>query len=449
MKRALYPRVRLLAASLLIACSSQWLAAASSPWTKSNRIAISADGNPDADPDDIGATPFTLAILAKAGLQENLVHYDFNNFLEYKPIEPQHNRMWVSAMGGQARWGFDSDRFHDAAYDPDAAVRSLSTVINQSTSTDPLYLIAAGPMELIYRALEAADVTARQHVIIVSHHNYNEYVTPRLWQRNWNDVQELVPNIGYLRIVDQNGYGGNGLKGTDDADFDWLRDHADPNLNWVYERIVEGKPDVSDAGILSWLININGEDERVSIDQMREWFGPAVIPTTGDARLTPEAPLARQPVVNPPQSDRIFQEVGGRIVIEAESVPRVENWALERTISGYSGRGYIHWKLPDPNGVSHKQQGTLLYKLRISNPGNYRMAFKSSNQGASAYDQSNYCWTIMGLNPISPYGTTRGTHLAMTKEAFEAENSFSWETEHHNYGTVARKEGKVTAPCMR
>ncbi|MEN1681449.1 MAG: hypothetical protein AAGJ46_17855, partial [Planctomycetota bacterium] len=43
-----------------------------SPWRRGDRIAISADGNPDADPDDIGATPMTLAILAKAGLQESL-----------------------------------------------------------------------------------------------------------------------------------------------------------------------------------------------------------------------------------------------------------------------------------------------------------------------------------------------------------------------------------------
>ena len=42
--------------------------AAESPWTSANRIVISADGNPDADADDVGATPFTLAVLAKAGL---------------------------------------------------------------------------------------------------------------------------------------------------------------------------------------------------------------------------------------------------------------------------------------------------------------------------------------------------------------------------------------------
>lgn len=64
---------------------------ADSPWTPGNRIAISADGNPDADADDVGATPFALAVLAKAGLQNSLVHYDFNNFLKYKRIDSGDN----------------------------------------------------------------------------------------------------------------------------------------------------------------------------------------------------------------------------------------------------------------------------------------------------------------------------------------------------------------------
>ena len=184
--------MRWLAVVLLAGCLSGAMEAAVSPWQSHHRIAISADGNPDADADDVGATPFSLAILAKAGLQDNLVHYDFNNFLEYKKIEPDDNRMWVSAMGAQARWGFEADVFFDAAIDPEGAVANLRRVINASTSADPLYLIVAGPMELIYRALEGADESAREHVRLVSHHDYNEYFKPRLWQRNWNDCWTLM-----------------------------------------------------------------------------------------------------------------------------------------------------------------------------------------------------------------------------------------------------------------
>lgn len=437
----------LVSAALLVGsvhCAT--LEATESPWVGSNRIAISADGNPDADADDVGATPFTLAVLAKAGLQDNLVHYDFNNFLEYKSIEPGSNRMWLSAMGGQNRWGFDSSRFFDAAIDPDGAVAHLTAEINKSTAGDPLYLIAAGPMELIYRALEAANSSARQHVTMVSHHNYNEYFKPRLWQHNWNDVQALVPGIGYLRIKDQNGSNGSGLKGAADSDFHWLRDHADPNLNWVYDRIVAGKPDVSDAGMLAWLIGISGSDEVVTIPEMRTWFGAGLVPESGGSPTTPAAPSGVTPTVVPPATEGIFEEVGGKIVIEAESVPLTDEWILDTAEPGYSGSGYIRWMPSWIGQISHQHQGVLLYKLRITNPGTYRMALRSSHFGAPARDKWNDCWTVMGLNPVNPYGITRKTYHSITQDMFDGSTGFTWHTTHDNYGSVANTDGHFSQP---
>lgn len=413
---------------LIMVLVSVAVGAVESPWTPSSRMAISADGNPDADADDVGATPFTLAMLAKAGLKDNLVHYDFNNFLNYKRIEPEHNRMWKGAMGGQARWGFDAGRFFDASIDPDGAINHLAGAINTSTADDPLYLIVAGPMELIFQALEKADPITRQHVIIVSHHNYNEYFKARLWQRNWNDVKELVPNIGYLRIKDQNGWGGNGLKGKDDSDFNWLRDHSDPNLNWVYERIVAGKPDVSDVGMVSWLIGLNGEDQMISIQDMQAWFGDEPVPTYGESKETPEAPAAVTPHVVPPKTEKVFQEVDGRLVIEAESVPLSRGWKLED--------GYIQWLPNREEPSSHQHQGELMYKLRISNPGKYRMALKSAHAG----DAWNSCWTVMGLNPVNPYGITRNTGNSVSAD------DFIWDTAHKNYGSIKHKEGEMSDP---
>ncbi len=420
--------------------------AADSPWTANNRIAISADGNPDADADDVGATAFTLAVLAKAELQDNLVHFDFNNFLEYKKIDAANNRMWLSAMGGQARWGFDGSCFFDAAIDPDAAARHLTAEINKSTEDDPLYLIAAGPMELIYRALESADVNARTHVKIVSHHDYNQYFKPRLWQRNWNDVQALVPEIELLRIKDQNGNKGSGLKGSTDSDFDWLKSHADSNLNWVYDRIAAGKPDVSDAGMLTWLIGINGEDEVVTIGEMEKWFGSELLPTDATEATTPAAPEGVTPDVVPPKTKSTFQEVDGKIVIEAESVPLTDQWILDTTETNYSGTGYIRWMPSWIGKISHQHQGVLVYKLRITNPGKYRMAMRSSHAGAPERDKWNDCWTVMGLNPVHPYGTTRKTYHAINQEMFDNGAGFTWHTTHDNYGTVAKTDGHFSVP---
>jgi len=436
--------VLLLSVSLYVgsACFTEG-EAAESPWTGRNRIAISADGNPDADADDVGATPFTLAVLAKAGLQDNLVHYDFNNFLEYKRIDPASNRMWLSAMGGQTRWGFDSSRFFDAAIDPDGAVAHLTAEIDKSTAGDPLYLVAAGPMELIYRALKDAKHDARQHVTIVSHHNYNEYFKPRLWQRNWNDIQALVPGIGYLRIKDQNG---GGLKGKANSDFHWLRDHADPNLKWVYDRIAAGEPDVSDAGMVTWLIGINGSDEVVTIPEMQAWFGKGRVPQNGGSRGTPAAPVGVTPMVVPPVTQSIFQEVDGKIVIEAESVPLTDEWILDTTEPGYSGSGYIRWMPSWIHKISHQHEGVLIYKLRITNPGKYRMALRSSHFGAPERDKWNDCWTVMGLNPVSPYGITRKTYHSITQKQFDDGTGFTWHTTHDNYGAVSRTDGHFSKP---
>lgn len=417
-----------------------------SPWTSGNRIAISTDGNPDADADDVGATPFGLAMLAKVGLQDNLVHFDFNNFLSYKKIESGNNRMWVSVMGSQTRWGFDRRRFFDAAIDPEGAIEHLTLVINQSTADDPLYLIAGGPMELIYRALKSADSRARQHVTIVSHHNYNEYFKPRLWHRNWNDVKALAPEIGYLRIKDQNGKGGSGLKGAAQSDFDWLQTHADPNLNWVYDRIAAGKPDVSDAGMIAWLIGISGSDEVVTIPDMKTWFGADVIVSPGRSPENPKAPTGVKPEVVPPAAESVFEEVDGKLVIEAESAPLTDDWILETTESDYSGSGYIRWMPSWINKISHQHEGVLMYKLRIKNPGKYRMAMRSSHKGAPERDKWNDCWTLMGLNPVNPYGITRKTYHAINQEQFDSGIGFTWHTTHDNYGSVAKTDGHFSTP---
>ena len=80
------------------------------------------------------------------------------------------------------------------------------------------------------------------------------------------------------------------FRGTQALFADLLRDHADPNLNWVYERIVAGYPDVSDAGMLCWLVGISGTDEVVTIAEMGTWFGSDTIPNNGGTSTTPAAP---------------------------------------------------------------------------------------------------------------------------------------------------------------
>ncbi|MEO0797148.1 MAG: hypothetical protein AAFX93_18495 [Verrucomicrobiota bacterium] len=433
-----------LSLTLLIVASTAFtcgLDAKTSPFKNSNRIAISADGNPDADPDDIGATALTLAVLAKAGLQDNLVHYDFNNWMEYKPIPPQRNRLWDSAMGGQSRWGFNGEKFFDVTQDPDAAVANLTAEINKSTASDPLYVIAAGPVQLLYRAMAAANPEARNHVVVVSHHYYNNYYKPRLWQRNIDDLQALHPDLKLIQIKDQNPT----LKTKGDDAWFWLRDHSDPNLQWVFERIEAGPSDVSDAGIATWLIGLNGDDERITIAELSDWIGSDPIPTNGGSANAPAAPPAVTPEINLPVTDSIFQEVDGRIVIEAESVPLDGDWVIENTEPDFTGSGYVRYMPSNINAINQQSRGVLIYKIRITEPGKYHMALKHSHRGAPERDKWNDCWTLVGIDP-APWGNVRKTYHSLTKEQYESGVGFTFQTTHDNYGVLAKREGHFSKP---
>ncbi|MGC6427861.1 MAG: hypothetical protein ACON5H_12815 [Akkermansiaceae bacterium] len=437
-------RVSTFFASLLFSWSLvlPTLSAIKSPWTKGNRIAISADGNPDADPDDIGATPFTLAVLAKAGLQKNLVHYDFNNFMEYKPIPADKNEMWLGAMGGQTRWGFERSDFFDVAQDAEAAIANLTHEINQSTADNPLYIIEAGPADLIYRALKAANKPAREHIVLVSHSGYNDYYKPRPWLKNLNDIQALVPSINYLKIPDQN----RDLRTKGDySPWLWLRDHSDPNLQWVFQRMKAGLPDVSDTGMVTWLIGLSGEDQRITIAELTEWFGKEAIPTNGGSTDAPPPPPAKTPKINSPVTESIFQEVDGKLVIEAESVPLTGDWILDTTEEGYTGKGYLRFMPKYIHAIVSQTRGVLTYKLRITNPGKYHLALKHSNVGAPERDKWNDCWTLMGIDP-HPWGSVRKTYQSISQEQFENGLGFNFRTTHNNYGPVAHKDGEFSKP---
>lgn len=413
-----------------------------STWRSGNRIAVSADGNPDADRDDIGATPMTLAILAKAGLQGSLVHYDFNNWLEYKRIPPEKNRMWEGARGAQARWGFDPGRFFDASDRPEEAVANLAAEIGKSTEADPLFIVVAGPMELVYRAMARAERAALANVVLVSHSGYNEYFRPRLWQRNLDDVLALNADIRVERIPDQNA----GLRTHPDyAPWSWLRDHPDENLRWVHGRMEAGLADVSDAAMVLWLIGASASD-RTKIADLKQLFGNETIPSAADfTQDTPPAPAGKEPVVTPPMTENVFLEEDGRIVIEAESVPLTGHWVIEKSEPGYTGEGYLRYLPPNIHAIHSPARGVLVYRLRITSPGRYRMALKHSHRGAPERDKWNDVWTLMGVD-VAPYGSLRKTYHSVTKEEFERGVGFTFGTTHDNYGLVAKHEGHFSKP---
>lgn len=236
------------------------------------RIALSFDGNLH-DSDDYAALPMAAAMLYYAGLQQQLVHVEYNNHLGLTD-SVQEYEMRLSAKGAWKRWGYDQSIFYDAITDPDSASDALARAINQSTAQSPLWILAGGPVETIARGMAKSDSTKRKFVRIISHSNWNENHThfgPPLY----NDWQDLVDtytsdSTALIQIPDMNG----------DADFmrfkgprslwRWLITDPDTNFHWLYARNKTSAFDVSDAGMTYWLLS--GGDTTASTDELRGLF---------------------------------------------------------------------------------------------------------------------------------------------------------------------------------
>lgn len=225
------------------------------------RIAIVADGN-SPDPDDLGATAVSIALLRAAGLEDRLVHYSHscdlirvNRISEKAEIE-RHALMQSSCDVTARRWGgFESLTFYDAKWQMNATIKDLSNAINVSTADDPLWIIEAGEPDIIGLALAATPKEKHKYVKVVTHHPANDDAGDFY---TWQQILDF--GVEEVRIPDQN----IKLK-VDLADWNWAKDHPDSRIQqvWLQGKIAEvddvvafqkGKWDCSDAGmVLYWM----------------------------------------------------------------------------------------------------------------------------------------------------------------------------------------------------
>ena len=270
-------------------------------WEGKGRIAISSDGN-EHDHDDWAATPLSLALLAAAGLQDHLAVYTYSDHIwgsnQIHPTSKSglnaYQHMRESALGGQDWFGFDNTNFICAVDNAEVAYAAMRDEINKSSAEDPLYIIAAGPMQVIGEAINRAEIDKRQYITLVSHGVWNNIHADNPG-KDWWDVhsgwtfKEIKTIFGdedggrlrCIKILDQNGgkdY--DGLR-TDMAKFDWIknspaRDHKsyrDGSWDWLYTRLKTcikdgGKNfDPSDAGMIIYLIT---GTEKTNPDMARE-----------------------------------------------------------------------------------------------------------------------------------------------------------------------------------
>lgn len=233
-----------------------------------NRIAIDADGNYN-DPDDWGATPVELALLARRGLQSRLVHYGWANI-----IGPNdwnfYNQMKTSALGAADQFGFARAKFFDCRSNLPAAINNLRNQIDLSTASNPLFVIAAGPMEVLWRAVNASNSAKRQYVTVISHSPWNNTQTyPPTMRHTRANVEAL--GVNWIQIKNQNPLLYTRTAGSPNwSPWFWLRDAAQARMRWIYSRMrASGTPDVSDAGMVYYLLT---NDQDATPSKLRTFF---------------------------------------------------------------------------------------------------------------------------------------------------------------------------------
>lgn len=225
------------------------------------RIAIVADGN-SPDPDDLGATAVSIALLRATGLEDRLVHYSHScDLVRVARISEQaererHALMQASCDVTARRWGgFEFLTFYDAKWQMDATIKDLSKAIHASTVEDPLWIIEAGEPDIIGFALAASPKEKHKYVKILTHHPANDDAGDFY---TWQQILDF--GVEEVRIPDQNTH----LK-VDQDKWAWARDHTDSRIQqvWLQGKIAEvdnvvnfqkGKWDCSDAGmVLYWI----------------------------------------------------------------------------------------------------------------------------------------------------------------------------------------------------
>lgn len=225
------------------------------------RLAIVADGN-SPDPDDMGGTAVSIALLRAAGLEKRLVHYSHScDLVVLQRIseiaeKERHAMMQTTCDVTARRWGgFEHITFMDAKWQTDQTIKHLTKAINASTSDAPLWIVEAGEPDIIGFALQAAQKEKLKFVKVITHHPANDNAGDFF---KWKDILDF--GIEEVRIPDQN----IDLK-VDLEHWDWAKNHDDDRIEliWLMGKLAEvddvvnfqkGKWDCSDAGmVLYWI----------------------------------------------------------------------------------------------------------------------------------------------------------------------------------------------------
>ena len=245
------------------------------------RIAVSSDGNKH-DCDDILATAVTIAIIAKTGNAKKLVYYGYadhhwNTSTGCNGGNREYEMKLSSVETARKFGGFDLTKFYNAKTQRDLAINKLIYQINISSSSNPLWIICAGPMDIVGKALARSTASRRKYVTLISHSTWNEihsdnpdkYENPKHLGWTWNELKKMPYPPKFVDLPDQN----QSLQISHSYYYFW-RDSSNSKLRWLWNRnVAAGKswPDMSDAGMAYWLIVENrGADKTMTPYEVKQ-----------------------------------------------------------------------------------------------------------------------------------------------------------------------------------
>tara|TARA_R110002049_G_scaffold50370_3_gene143176 strand:- start:232139 stop:234343 length:2205 start_codon:yes stop_codon:yes gene_type:complete len=216
-----------------------------------DRIGWSADGNL-VDPDDWGATAMALAIFAKQGWQDKLVHLDYNNRLDRNnPIKAAEET--VSVVEGVKKFKFKTTKLYDCQNELEAAIENATAEINKSSRDSRFWYVQAGPFEVAYQALRRADPAKRQFCILVSHSEVNERSGKWKDAHGKDECVELGATYYFTEKQGKEKFGSGSFRKWHLVD--WMKNSPCPEYRWVHSRMrktaehKDGVLDASDGGM--------------------------------------------------------------------------------------------------------------------------------------------------------------------------------------------------------
>ena len=212
-------------------------------------IAYSCDGN-QHDHDDFHASPMSLALIAEKGLKGALAHFDYNNHLGDNDASMAATHA-QNIQAARDAYAYDSAPFFDDQQALVQSVEHLAKAIDAATPARRLYLVCAGPMEVCWRAINAANAANRGNTTAISHSGWNDdhADTPELRHR-WTDIQTTGVVVQHLN--DQN----TPAFKSSCSDWAWLKGAPHPRA-WLYDRLCSGDAagDASDAGMTYYVLS--------------------------------------------------------------------------------------------------------------------------------------------------------------------------------------------------